>query len=166
MKLIDLTGHQYGRLTVIRRAGHRGKKVIWLCSCKCGGEARPTSANLRNGTTKSCGCLQIETAAAAARKRSTVHGHNPTGKASPTYNSWHSMRARCTRASHKSYPNYGGRGITVCDRWREFANFLSDMGERPDGMTLDRIDNDGNYEPLNCRWATASQQQQNKRCSS
>jgi hypothetical protein len=96
-------------------------------------------------------------------KAKTRHGHSANGKLSPTYNSWIAMKRRCSDSTRKNYEEYGGRGITYCERWKSFDNFLTDMGERPEGMTLDRKDTNGNYEPGNCRWATASQQIRNRR---
>ena len=113
--------------------------------------------------TKSSGAYPKVTAALIGNKHGLKHGHNPKGNPSPTYNSWVNMKRRCYEPSHQSYRLYGGRGIQVCQRWvNDFSAFLADMGERPTGMSIDRIDRDGNYEPGNCRWATASEQQRNK----
>lgn len=151
MRLIDLTGQSFGRMLVLERAANNGKQPAWLCVCECGVRKVVQGGNLRDGNVQSCGCLRASSA-----------GHAAAG--SQTYNSWKAMRARTCAPTNPRYADYGGRGITVCARWRDsFAAFLEDMGERPADRTLDRIDNDGNYEPGNCRWATASEQQANQR---
>ncbi|MFJ9112967.1 hypothetical protein [Streptomyces sp. NPDC102283] len=123
------------------------------CVCDCG---KPHSVLLQMwGRTQSCGCLRTEQLVA----RSTTHGHS----GSSVYMTWGDMVNRCTNATHKRWADYGGRGITVCERWRKFDNFLADMGERPEGMTLDRIDNDRGYELGNCRWVSQSEQNRNRR---
>lgn len=169
--LKDMTGMVIGRLKVRNRADGQHRKAHWNCVCECGAHVVVMGEYLRNGTTKSCGCYRSEKASVDATARNFRHGHNRsgTGNQSPTWNSWSSMRKRCTLKSHRSYPDYGGRGIIVCERWTKFEAFLADMGERPEGKTLDRIDVNGNYEPSNCQWATLSEQQKNKRsrkCSS
>lgn len=156
----DIVGKVFGRLTVVKFS-HRRKGVrMFLCRCVCGGTTYVRVADLRNGNTKSCGCYHRD----MARSANLVHGHTSWKRgSSKTYHSWMAMHARCGNPKDKKYAYYGGRGISVCPRWNTFANFLEDMGERPEGLTLDRIDVDGNYEPGNCRWATWSEQQKNKR---
>ena len=157
----DLSGRQFGRLTVIERIDGPSVKVHWRCRCRCGNELITITHSLNAGLTQSCGCLQRErTAAASAR-----HGHANRGRLSPEYHSWMNLRMRCTNQGHPGYSYYGGRGIRVCQRWaNNFQNFLDDMGKKPfPTASIDRINNDGHYTPSNCRWATKRQQRLNQR---
>lgn len=153
---VNLVGLIIGRLTVKNYIG--GPKKAWECLCECGKTSDVRGANLRIGKTNSCGCLKKEKMAIGLGIK---HGMYK----SRTYKSWDSMLERCLNPRNKCYESYAGRGILVCGRWRVFDNFLADMGERPEGMSLDRIDNNGNYEPGNCRWATAKTQSSNTRAN-
>lgn len=163
----DIAGIRFGRLTALRPTAQRQhNKVIWECQCDCGRSTKVQGCNLRSGLTRSCGCLQPQRAAETQKARAK-HGHahrDGFGGHSRTYRSWMSAKQRCFAEADPYYHDYGGRGITMCDRWRySFPAFLADMGERPQGKTLDRINSDGNYEPGNCRWATPMEQRHNRR---
>lgn len=160
--VMDVTGNKYGKWLVTDGSippfgGTDIHKV--LCRCDCGTVRKVRFGNLRQGLSKSCGCYR------RPHKGNFKHGHSGQyGTHSGTYGSWASMISRCNYPKDIAYNLYGGRGIRVCDRWRnDFRKFLSDMGERPNGHSLDRLDNDGDYTPENCRWATTKEQQRNRR---
>lgn len=160
MRRLDLKGHRFGRLRVTSAWRSRGV-VQWFCQCDCGEWGWFRVGHLVNGYTKSCGCFQRELALShLSHKPKHGHARNRT----PTYVTWDGMIQRCTNPNERvRYSYYGGRGVRVCDRWMKFENFLADMGERPKGLTLDRIDGNRGYEPSNCRWATRSEQSRNQR---
>jgi hypothetical protein len=153
------------RLTLVRRiGGTRPARAVFRC--ECGTEREFWYDAVKRGKSRSCGCLNIELAKqrrldnikafTGARLR---HGHTEK----PTWKTWSSMINRCTNPNARRWSDYGGRGISVCDRWHVYENFFADMGERPKGLSLDRIDNDGNYEPGNCKWSTPKEQAANRR---
>lgn len=156
--MYDLKGNKYNRLLVIKRTESKGagRQIYWECLCDCGNTTVVDSWSLRNNRTKSCGCW-----------RSEIRGKNSPSKHkmynTRTYHSWEQMKQRCLNPKATRYPEYGARGITVCERWLDFQNFYQDMGTRPVGKTLDRINPYGNYEPNNCRWATYKEQVHNRR---
>lgn len=155
---VDMSGMKFGMLTAVRPTERRiGNNVGWLCRCDCGNTAIVPTNNLRTGNTKSCGCWKIQ--------RPMKHGSARNSGRTKEYNAWNSMLRRCQNPRHKNFNRYGGRGITVCERWRDFANFLADMGPRPPGLTLERKDNSSGYSPDNCKWASYSEQNRNTRQS-
>ena len=147
-KALDLTGVRFGKLTALKYVGVRNKVIsVWLCKCDCGREKEVRLCHLRSGMTVSCGC------------KVTTHGM----KYHPIYAVWTSMRQRCENSRHKFFHRYGGRGISVCHRWAKFENFRDDMFPTyKKGLTLDRTNNDGNYEPSNCKWVTPKEQCNNR----
>jgi hypothetical protein len=153
---IDLTGQRFGRLVVVSYAETRRSRAFWLCKCDCGGEKVIAGKYLRKGLTQSCGCIKRERIA----KVNASHGMSKT----ETYGIYRSMISRCYNKNQKAYAKYGALGVTVCDHWRKsFENFLTDMGERPEGMSLDRKNPFGNYEPDNCKWSDDKEQSINRR---
>lgn len=159
MAFIDLTGRRFGRLVVMYRCENKKTKhARWVCKCDCGLEINTLGQTLRSGESSSCGCLRSELIASRQRK----HGL----RSSREYRAWGNMIQRVTNPKHDSFHNYGGRGIKICEDWRDFKKFYSDMGVCPDGYTIERIDNDGDYVKSNCIWASRTTQSRNTRRTS
>lgn len=158
MKRIDMSGQKFGRLTVVKINGRKGKHLEWECKCECGQTVFAIATNLRRGKTQSCGCLRVE----LTRKRSTKH--NAKKLYPREYKAWQHAKSRCYSKTNRKYEIYGKRGISMCVEWQnDFMKFYKHIGPAPDGTTLDRIDVNGNYEPGNVRWATPKQQANNTR---
>jgi hypothetical protein len=156
----DMTGLRFGRLVAKSYVDTVHSQARWLCVCDCGTEKTISGNALRMGNTQSCGCFHKEQMLAQPPR--LRHGHAREGQSS-TYKCWTNMRSRCTNPKVKQYKDWGGRGIKVCERWLVFDNFLADMGEKPKGMQIDRIDNDGDYKPSNCRWVTPKENSATRR---
>lgn len=165
-KRLQLSGKVFGRLTVVKEGHSTSVGTSWLCLCFCGKEHTVRGANLISGSVTSCGCYAKEALARGrekALKTVITHGAFINGANPASYSSWHAMMHRCYDPKNYKFHNHGGRGITVCERWKDYLNFKEDMGEPTEGLSLERIDNDGNYEPSNCKWATRKEQGRNKR---
>jgi hypothetical protein len=166
-KFKDITGQRFGRLLALEYVGTSRERygyvkhrlAIWNCRCICGRELLVSGAHLRNGNTQSCGCLEKD----LITKRNWKHGQAKRTHKSLTYRIWCGMITRCYNANRREFKYYGGRGIKVCKRWHKFANFFADMGPCPARYSIERVNNDGNYTPSNCKWIPQREQAKNQR---
>lgn len=159
-KVKDISGHRFGKLTACDFVGIVKHRAIWSCHCDCGRDSEHPTSDLRSGNTTSCGCVK----ASIGKTSNLTHGASAEGKTTRTYNIYRSMIQRCTNPNSKSYGDYGGRGIGVCDEWlKGYVNFLAEMGECPDGYSIERLDVNGNYTRSNCKWIPQADQARNTR---
>ncbi len=165
MRKLNLKGQRFGRLLVTERAPSTNQGTCWHCTCDCGAYVIVGTALLQRGKTKSCGCYRRDRGVKHGSTINLRHGEGSNGKETPEYRAWTQAKSRCHNENHSDYKNYGARGIRMCERWRSsYEKFLAAVGRRPSPThSLDRRDNDGNYEPDNCRWATSQEQNRNNR---